>query len=409
MSLSIPIPPELIRTIDESIRADLEGVRNNFFVWLLVFTGLVLLGVLMEEADETPERKTKFDLIRGIPTSNYRLSRVAKRVSKIGWALVVVGVLGELVMESYVSRADALLLSFNDTVISDATRQASLANERAEEAAESAAIDKLEIATTQKETALAKQEAANAKLEAARAAVSAAQSKIQAAGAQKTAEDERLTRMKLEETVASRTITITTQSNLDLGLFAGTRVFLTYVSEDSETRRFAGQVYYMLHEAGWQVVGVKRTDEDSNGMTLMVQGSLRSWNAEQGLLFSAGELLACQLQYQSKVEVWEHPSIKWPTDIPTDVLYVRIGLKPEKYFDEKFQKEFEEKDDRDALERLKRHPSKAAEVEQFEQKQAMRKEFESEDKTRLQQSELENCQRIIEQRKADLETQKRPK
>jgi hypothetical protein len=87
------LPPELVsrivQALDVSIRADLQNVRFWYFVWLLIATGAVVLGVAMEG----PEVWYEFvDVIehRSIDTEQ-RPPNWAKLWAAVGWMLIVLG------------------------------------------------------------------------------------------------------------------------------------------------------------------------------------------------------------------------------------------------------------------------------------------------------------------------------
>lgn len=141
------VAPSLVLRLDDLIRGDLQALRNSYFHLLLVFTGLVAVGVLLEEAESFPFiSKATFDSVKGLLAPRHRVVLWLKRLSKLGWILVVAGVIGEGIFEGYVSEADGLLQDFNNVVLSEANVRAARANERAAYAEQEAAEDKLELA-----------------------------------------------------------------------------------------------------------------------------------------------------------------------------------------------------------------------------------------------------------------------
>jgi hypothetical protein len=90
----------------------------------------------------------------------------------------------------------------------------------------------------------AKEGIATAQTAAARANADAAKASERAAEANRKAEEERLTRVKLEETLAPRLLAINVPGQLtlaDFKLFSGTKVAI-FVVPELESRRLAGQI-----------------------------------------------------------------------------------------------------------------------------------------------------------------------
>ena len=62
-----------------------------------------------------------------------------KLVVSLGWLLIVVGVAGEFVADSFVSKADGFVQKFDEILLADAQKKTGVASERAARAFESAA------------------------------------------------------------------------------------------------------------------------------------------------------------------------------------------------------------------------------------------------------------------------------
>jgi hypothetical protein len=181
-SLSASSFSSLVASLDEIVRKDLEAFRAVFFWCLVGATVAVVIGVILEEAQDwmpTAERVLRLD-----PIAEYRW---AKKLVKLGWILIVVGVAGEGIFEVYVSRTDSLLSTFDNILLTEARREASDAA--------------LGAATANRQIAEARQRAAELER--------------QAAQLQKDAEDERLARVKIEARVAWRRLT--EQQKEDIG------------------------------------------------------------------------------------------------------------------------------------------------------------------------------------------------
>lgn len=130
---SLSPQPSIIASLDESIKNELEAARAWYFEWLIVSTVVVFVGVLLEEAEGwVPYLKRVLPLQ---PITEYRL---VKKLSKLGWILICMGVMGEGVFEVLVSRADTKLQHFQDNLITEARRQAGDAATSAKEAGDEA-------------------------------------------------------------------------------------------------------------------------------------------------------------------------------------------------------------------------------------------------------------------------------
>src|SRR5713101_3272264 len=101
-------------------KADLKNLRDWYFDCLLVCTGLLGVGLLMEapeiwhdarEAIWGKSRELKHSLTPSIDRKEYPvpLSPRMKLLAAVGWVLIVVGVIGEGVFEGFVSKYDAAL------------------------------------------------------------------------------------------------------------------------------------------------------------------------------------------------------------------------------------------------------------------------------------------------------------
>jgi hypothetical protein len=134
------LPPELVarivQTLDVCIRADLQHVRFGYFVWLLIASGVVVVGVAMEGPEVWHETANIFN---HRPTeTEHKPPNWVKLLATLGWMLIVLGVAGEGIAEAYVSWADSTLQTFNDILLGEAQKEAAFAIERAANANERA-------------------------------------------------------------------------------------------------------------------------------------------------------------------------------------------------------------------------------------------------------------------------------
>jgi hypothetical protein len=149
----------IVARVDDSIKNGLEASRDLWFVLLVVSTVLVFVGVVLEEAEGWMPY-----LERLLPLTEIMQYRLIKRVAKLGWILIVAGVMGEGAFEVLVSRADNQLHQFDEAVLNEARREAGDAATSAEIAREEAdaARAEAETAKTAAGIALGKSDRANA-------------------------------------------------------------------------------------------------------------------------------------------------------------------------------------------------------------------------------------------------------
>jgi len=126
-----PIPaPDTLR-IDDLIRSGFEAYRESWFNWLLVSTGLVVVGLLFEAPEIWHESVNAMMALLHSRRPERHASAWVKLAGTVGWILIVVGVSGEFVAESFVSRADGFVQKFDEILLAEAQTKAGSANERA--------------------------------------------------------------------------------------------------------------------------------------------------------------------------------------------------------------------------------------------------------------------------------------
>ncbi|MBV8052591.1 MAG: hypothetical protein JOZ80_15480, partial [Acidobacteriaceae bacterium] len=127
----IPVS-DLVEAIDSCIRTDLDALSESWFTWLGRFTVLVVVGLVFElpeiwhdtlEAINHMWHKGKSDdgSENGRPAVAHHWRKLA---GTVGWFLIVIGVGGEFVAESFSSKYDGLLRTFDEISLTAAARQA---------------------------------------------------------------------------------------------------------------------------------------------------------------------------------------------------------------------------------------------------------------------------------------------
>jgi hypothetical protein len=111
------IPPTVVRSLDDAIKVNLQGLRAVYFAGLLLCTAIVAIGVLIEEVEyfaTWPSVLKRVPLRLLLP--RYKFAAFVRRVSKVGWLMIILGVAGEGVYEGLVSYSDRQLQTLNDLI-----------------------------------------------------------------------------------------------------------------------------------------------------------------------------------------------------------------------------------------------------------------------------------------------------
>ncbi len=167
MSLSSPssvVPPStsklwstLQQSIDNAVRGGFKHERNIFFVALIVSTGIVVVGLVLEEAPLWfPGGKPRLNILDGT-FSPSPLLKWRKILEVFGWILILLGVIGEGVFEGATSIADGFLQDFGDVLLVAAQRDAGNAATSARTAHEEADAVKTEADALKTELSSLKQ------------------------------------------------------------------------------------------------------------------------------------------------------------------------------------------------------------------------------------------------------------
>ncbi len=135
---------ELLRRLDDATRTTFQGARDLYFRWLLISTGLVFSGILLEGPEIIQETREWLRSIfpprlvlnpsTGLPIVEHSHFAWIPAVSLMGWILVFIGVIGEGAFEGLMSKADEQLQTLNDTLLANASERAGEANREASRA-----------------------------------------------------------------------------------------------------------------------------------------------------------------------------------------------------------------------------------------------------------------------------------
>jgi hypothetical protein len=207
-----------------------------WFACLLVSTGIVAVGLLMEFPEiwyDTSAFFRRRSLGRQYFTGpivfrrEHSVPAGAKPIAAVGWLLIVAGVVGEGIIEARVADADGTLQTFNNILLVDAQTQAAFATKRAAEL-------------------------------------------------QKEAEQERTARIEIEERVAWRRLTKDEIKDIGKNLksFSGQQAYLEYTPDDLEASTFLKDIESTLIQGKWLIAGI--------GTPMTVFGAGRIFPASPG-------------------------------------------------------------------------------------------------------------------------------
>jgi hypothetical protein len=259
-SPSIPFP-DTLKGVDDLIRISLEGFRDSCFNWLLAATLLVVVGLVFEGPELWHEITSivshwRFWRRFGFSLPEEQTPNWAKLLAFIGWTLIIVGVAGEFVADTFVSRADGFVQKFDEILLAETTKNAGDARTSAEGAARAAKIarDQSDEAVASASHALALAQHATQEadsfeedIKSAKKQADAAESHLNEAlqrAADVTAELKRLT--------TPRRVLHTAQVVSSLKIFSGTEYLFTGTCGDTECFDLVEDIDDVLRSAGWK-------------------------------------------------------------------------------------------------------------------------------------------------------------
>jgi hypothetical protein len=253
----------------------IEAVRATYFHWLVGSTVAVGAGVILEEAEDLIKyvlsRQSVVDRLPMVFIRDLsRFKKWSKRISRIGWVVLIAGCAGEGLFEILVSGQDSLLQAANSArleaaadqirqlgkvaaiALTDSNTAITKSGQAADKAtlAEGASGRALTLARGAREEAdTFEQDIASAKKQAADAEAHLAEALRQAIQAQR----------ELNELRAWRTLSVAQQADVSEAAkpFAGT-AFLLIVNPTSEAVTLTGQIASSLISAQWKWTKIDR-------------------------------------------------------------------------------------------------------------------------------------------------------
>ena len=239
-------------------------------------------------------------MLRNPPSWKRGTPRWIKWLALVGWLLVVGGIVGEGIAESYVSKADGLIQTFNDILLSSSER----------------------------DSALAQQRASKAILDAGKANERASKNEREAAQLRKEAEHERLGRLKLEALIQPRELKYPWALTYACRSFRGHAVQVASYAADAEAWRLSQQIIDALKNG--QIFVIDRTS------SFMVMGGfevgvrVRGPDSEKRLKDAIFEALSEEKLIRTDDTGPEPQAIMQVGGIEPDtkVLTILVGVKP---------------------------------------------------------------------------------
>lgn len=278
---SVPIP-DTLKGIDDLIRTNFEEFRAVWFTRLLIATFLVVFGLVLEGPELWHEihsitQRWMFRRHFHFSLPEEHTPEWAKLFAFVGWMFIVVGVAGEFVADSFLSKADGYVQKFDEILLAETTRSAGNARISAERAALAAAAAKADAKTAKEEAGAvkgiadaARKDAKDALAKAQVAQRSLAHAESDAAKAQAAASDalskstEAESHLKdamqlaseaqaeLKRVTSPRTLGQSSQVVATLKAFKDQEYVFSGVAGDKEAMEFLVQIDDLLKSAEWK-------------------------------------------------------------------------------------------------------------------------------------------------------------
>lgn len=266
--LGHPVQPSLaslIVALDEATRKSFVAEANWYLYLLILVTALLVAGVAIEEiADHFPIRY-RLDPYSGFPRIRFRTHLWIPKVKKIGIVLAIAGIAGEGFAEYFGSRANDIVVDFDNALITGSRTEAADAEERAANAEATAKGFDSAIARSNAEAkkadarasiAVALAKGYEAQIADSNARVKTAESQVASANARaeearSMAEGEILERRRLEAITLPRSLTVDQMRRMAEACrrFTGHKVLVSSYGLDGEAAVLGAQIISLLRVA----------------------------------------------------------------------------------------------------------------------------------------------------------------
>jgi hypothetical protein len=323
--------PDTLKGVDDLIHSGFEAYRASCFNWLLAATALVVVGLALEGPELWNEIFAIIHRWRFKRRFHFSLPEEhgpdwVTFLAFVGWLTIVFGVAGEYVADSFVSKADGYVQTFDEILLTEARTRTSAASERAAMAFERASQNEKETAATLQQVQKERSDAAES-LEVTKGyELQIAQANERAAKASREAAAANLEIAKLK---APRQLSCDPQSQARaiLNRFPGTP-FDLWVNSDSESTTLAAKIENCLNAAGWKEgeagtpIGFTRAGKPTWGLISGTGVEIQFDEDQKSAFWNAAEALVGALKLELPDTVGH-----FTPDHTRHAIHIRIGSK----------------------------------------------------------------------------------
>lgn len=322
--------PDTLKGIDNLIRADFIAFRETCFNWLLAATGLVVAGLVFEGPELWHDISSIIQRWRSKRRFRSSLPEEhtpdwAKLLAFAGWLLIVVGVAGEYVADSFVSRADGYVQTFDEIVLTETQNRTALANERASAAYERASENERETADTLKQVEQERADAAKSLAAAETARKEAEDFQLQIAQANEHAAEAERETERLKARFADRVLNDKQAQSIaeKIKRFEGQEFDVTPYWDLPESFKIANRIAGILSSqlAGWKYVA-----PDKSGFMLGGTAGVQVWvhPAAPDIVKRAADALVSALNAENITTVLKTQNPQNPIE---SKIHINVGTK----------------------------------------------------------------------------------
>ncbi|MGA9968479.1 MAG: hypothetical protein WBQ10_24990, partial [Terriglobales bacterium] len=148
------LPPDIVAKLNECAKTNFVGARDVWFFRQSIFSGLVILGLVLEGPELLYEMlsimRSRIQRFRYRIVLIERRLELAKALAFVGWVLIIGGLFGELRASSRISDLSASIQECSDAKVTAATLEAGDAANSAKTAHDEADAVGKEAAAIQK-------------------------------------------------------------------------------------------------------------------------------------------------------------------------------------------------------------------------------------------------------------------
>jgi hypothetical protein len=336
------------QVLDVSIKAELQHLRDSYFIWLLISSGAVALGILLEAPElayeavgifkprsTEPEYRTTLELPAErpayTPPPEPKTPQWIATCAIVGWFLVLAGVGGEGIAEGFVASSDAKLQDFNEILTSELHRETDFALERASE-------NEREAAQLRKDAEVEKSARVGLQGKVTEAGNRVEQLRKANNDAAIALEQEKQKRLELAASLLDREFNDQSGAIAKLSRFAPISVVFEYLPEREPTR-LAEEINAVVSTAHWQSWGRHGNEWSIRDGVTISQGVTRPPppsnpdERQRWVSLMQGQMAVTKDAADALREILQTDDIDAELgsggyDLPIDTLLIRVGEKP---------------------------------------------------------------------------------